>query len=337
MIDLSGKNVGLTGAKGFIGKYVNQVLKKRDATVFNFEDKLPAVSQIRSAHDILKDSKKCCDYLNKHKIDYVIHLAGYNGGIEFNRQFPADIFAINTILGINIISACANTQQQRPNQRNQTKVKKLLSVITSCSYPDGMDLMQEKELHSGAPGDIVSCHGYAKRNVEIASRMYRKQYKLNAITVCPNTVYGPGDRLDPNRTKVMTALIKKFVDAKNENLDQVVCWGTGLPKREFIYVQDTAELLVRTLENYEEEIPLNISTGQEYTIKDLSEIIASIVGYEGKIYWDTSKQDGAMRKRLDVTRMPKFLGEYDFTPIEKGIRNTYEWYRHGVEAASRSI
>lgn len=306
MIELTNKNVGVTGSKGFIGHYVCDILKKRGAKVFGFEDK-----------NILKDAICSLNYLRSNNIEYVIHLAGYNGGIEFNRLYPADVFAINTVLALNIVAASAHTP-----------VKKLLSVVTSCSYPEKENDLPHKEqwLHQGPPNEVVACHGYAKRNLEIAGRMYGQQYGLKAITVCPNTVYGPGDRTDPNRTKVMTAIIKKFVDAKKTNAPEVECWGTGEPKREFIYVADAAELLVRALERYEGSIPLNISTGQEYTIKELSELVAQKVEYEGKITWDSSRPNGAMRKALDITQMKECLGDFEFTSIDKGIEETVAWY-----------
>ena len=306
MISLAGKNVGVTGAQGFIGQYLCRLLELRGARVFRFED-----------HRILQNVQATMQYIQHHKIEYVIHLAGYNGGIEFNRQFPADIFTLNTILALNIVAAC-----------NHAGVKKLLSVITSCSYPEeAASPYNEQHLHQGPPNQVVACHGYAKRNVEIASQMYRQQYGLNAVVACPNTVYGPGDRTDPKRTKVMTALVKKFVDAKRVNADRVTNWGTGEPQREFIFVTDTAELLIRTLERYEDgSMPLNISSGQEYSIKELSELIAQKVEYTGRIEWDTSHPDGAMRKTLDITRMKECLGEYTFMPIDKGIEETVRWY-----------
>ena len=304
MNELAGKRVGVTGSQGFIGKYVCATLRNRGAITHKFEDK-----------NILLDVHSTIEYLTDNKIEYVIHLAGYNGGIEFNRKYPADIFASNTMLALNIISACSGA-----------KVEKLLSVITSCAYPAGQEIHNENNLHDGPPEDTISCHGYAKRNLEIASRMYRKQYGLNAITVCLNTVYGPGDRTDPDRTKVMTGLIKKFVDAKRDNQEDVVCWGTGAPKREFIYVSDAANLIVDALEKYEETSPLNISAGQEYSVKELAELIARKVGYQGQIKWDISRPNGAMKKALDINKMKKYFGDYKFITLEQGIEETVKWH-----------
>lgn len=306
MIDLANKKVGVTGAQGFIGKYLCKALESRKALVYKFEDK-----------SILSNADLTTKYLEENSIEYVIHLAGYNGGIEFNRKYPADIFTINTILALNIISSCS-----------RAKVKKLLSTITSCAYPNvnSNEPHVAINLHNGPPEENVACHGYAKRNIDIASRLYRKQYGLDAITACPNTVYGPGDRFDPERTKVMTSLIKKFVMAKQTDTKEVVCWGTGSPKREFIYVVDTAELLVQSLEKWEGESLLNISSGQELTIKDLSELIAEKVGYKGRIIWDTTRPDGAMRKAIDTTQMKQCFGEFNFTPLSIGIEETVKWH-----------
>jgi GDP-L-fucose synthase len=251
-----------------------------------------------------------------HKPDYVIHCAGYNGGIAFNLEKPADVFYSNTMMGLNIVKEC-----------QKHKVKKLVNIVTSCAYTDtGADYLEPSDFLKGQPHPTVACHGYAKRNSFLAAKFFRDQYDVESITVCPNTIYGENDRLDPGRTKVLTALIKKFVDAKKSNDPVVTCWGTGAPEREFIYVEDAAKLIIKAMENWYGEEILNLSSGQTKTIKDLSELVASIVGYQGSIEWDTTKADGQMKKSLNIDEMKKAFPDFAFTPLEDGIRKTADWY-----------
>lgn len=262
-----------------------------------------------------------------YKPDYVIHCAGYNGGIEFNRRYPADVFYRNTLMALNIIR-CSQL----------SNVKKVVSVMTSCAYADnGQPVLEETEFWNGKPNSSIACHGYAKRTLDAASQMFYAQYGLNAVTVCINNMYGPGDTFDPVRTKVVGALIRKFVDAKQNGLPKVECWGTGKPLREFVYVKDAAHLLVKTLEQYEDHsLPLNISSPHEISIKDLSETIARLVGYEGEVWWNTEKGDGQMKKSLSIKRMKDCLGDFTYTDFELGLKETidyyYEWEKGNVQS-----
>lgn len=259
----------------------------------------------------------------KHRpIGGVIHCAGFNGGIEFNRQFPADIFYNNTVMGLNVIDMC-----------RQFEVPKVLSVVASCAYPEYIyeggecklnDEMYADEFLDLPPNDTVACHGYAKRNLQLASQFYAQQYGLRATTACITTMYGPGDSFHPMRTKVLGALIAKFTNAAIEEHESVTLWGTGSAKREFIYVDDAAEALVRSFGGpYEDSTkPINIGTGFEYSIKELANMIAKIIGYKGKILWDESKPDGQLRKRL---YMDSDIG-FSLTPMEQGIEETIRYY-----------
>lgn len=266
-------------------------------------------------------------------INLVFHIAGHNGGLAFNQDFPADIFVRNTQMGMNVLDAC-----------RRFKVEKVVSVVASCAYPEFKlrcvlanatsctrephEVMAEWDFLLGEPHDSVACHGYAKRNLQLASSFMKKQYGLNAVCVCPTTLYGPGDSFDPQRTKILGGMVKRFVDAKRNQLTNVTCWGSGEPKREFLYVHDCASLLVKCMEKYgDSDHPLNLGTGQEYSVKEVAETVARCVGYTGKIWWDTSKPDGQLRKRLDLTKMHKVLGEFPFTPFEKGVAETVRAYR----------
>ncbi len=301
-----------------------RALAEKYATVFPWPRHLSLLSD--------DDVGPAFDFINP---DYVFNLAGYNGGIGFNKLNPGKIFIENTLMGLNLISNCI-----------RHRVQKIVSVVASCSYSpvqfvgdacsdigahyilERHDLLEEESFLELTPHESVACHGYAKRNLQLASYFANKQYGLNAVCACPTTLFGSEDSFDPERTKVLGALVKKFVDAADAKADEVVLWGSGKPLREFLYVEDAAKLLLRVMECYDDSsMPLNLGSGQELSIKELAELIAKQVGFNGKISWDTSKPDGQYRKRLDLTRMEAILGKFYFTPLETGVLAAIESYR----------
>ena len=199
--------------------------------------------------------------------------------------------------------------------------------MTSCAYPDtGMEVLKEEDFWNGLPNETIRAHGIAKRILQAASEAYNKQYELNSVSVCVTNLYGPNDTFNLVRTKVVGALIRKFVEAKTEEEEQVECWGTGDPMREFMYVDDAAEAIIQALQKYEDHSqPLNIGTGKDISIKELVEYITKSIGYQGDVSWNTDKPDGQLKKLLDTTRMQEYI---DITPIdiEDGIKETVEWY-----------
>jgi GDP-L-fucose synthase len=258
------------------------------------------------------------------KPDYCIHAAGYNGGIEFNRMYPADILFSNAVMGLNLHHAC-----------EWAGVKKLISIMTSCAYPDtGMEILEEDQFWNGLPNETIRAHGIAKRVLQAASEAYSKQYEFNSVSVCVTNLYGPNDTFNLVRTKVVGALIRKFVEAKHKEEEQVECWGTGSPMREFMYVDDAAEAIVQALQKYEDNTaPLNIGTGSDISIKQLVEYINEAVGYEGEIFWNTEKPDGQMKKLLSVEKMKKYI-DIETTDVKEGIAKTVEWYSLNKEEAN---
>jgi GDP-L-fucose synthase len=307
MFDLSNKFVLVTGSDGFLGRFVCDELIKQDSKIL----------KLTSSDDLTKE--ECVEKYKNIKIDYVIHLAGYNGGIAFNQTYPFDIFSKNTLMANNALRIAINSN-----------VKKFIGVLTSCGYPpdNGLDITEDSYLDD-KPHDSISSHGYAKRNLLIGCQMAHKQFDLNATCVVPNTIYGPGDTLDLIRTKVMMAMIKRFSDAKKNNLSEVICWGTGKPIREFIYVEDVAKLIIESLKKIPySNTPLNLSTGHFFSIKELALIISKEVGFKGKITWDTSKPDGQFQKVLNTDNMKKFFPDFSATDIITGIRNTINWYEN---------
>jgi GDP-L-fucose synthase len=220
------------------------------------------------------------------------------------------------------------------------KVPKIVNVVSSCAYPtdelityesgesqfEPREILDEESFFDGPPHETVACHGYAKRNLVLATEYFADQYGTPAICVCPTTLYGPGDSFDAKRTKVMGGMIKRFLQAKQEKAPSVTCWGSGSAKREFLYVEDACKYMALAADKYDSSYTvLNIGSGQEITVKELAEKVAKVVKYDGEILWDTSKPDGQLRKRLDTTRQKQILGDIELTPLEVGIQKTVDW------------
>ena len=313
MIDIKGSKVLVTGGEGFLGTAIVKVVESRGAT--------PII--LRSSEVNLLDLYSLIQFLDANKPDYCIHAAGYNGGIEFNRMYPADILFANTVMGLNIHHAC-----------EYLNVKKLINIMTSCAYPDtGMEILKEDTFWNGLPNKTIRAHGIAKRILQAASEAYNEQYDFNAVSVCVTNLYGPNDTFNLVRTKVVGALIRKFTEAVLQEDDSVECWGTGSPMREFMYVDDAAEAIVQALEKYEDHSqPLNIGTGIDISIKQLVEYISSAVGFEGEVDWNTDKPDGQLKKLLDTSRMKDVINIEPIS-VKDGIEKTTKWYVTNKEKA----
>jgi|GEM_PF-1169015 GDP-L-fucose synthase len=313
MIDLEGKKVLVTGGEGFLGTAICKKLREKGAE--------PVI--LRHSQVNMHDLQAIILFMTAVKPDYCIHAAGYNGGIEFNRMYPADILYSNTVMGLNIHHAC-----------EYLNVKKIVSIMTSCAYPDtGMEVLSEDTFWDGQPNKTIRAHGIAKRTLQTAAEAYNDQYELDAVTVCVTNLYGPHDTFNLVRTKVVGALIRKFAEAVIEEDDTVECWGTGAPMREFMYVDDAAEAIIQALIVYDDNTkPLNIGTGKDISIKQLVEYIRSSVKYEGEVFWNTEKPDGQMKKLLDTSRMKEII-DINPIPVEEGIKKTVDWYVINKEKA----
>ena len=313
MIEINESKILVTGGEGFLGSALCEKIAEKGAS--------PIILKHREVN--LHDLQAIIHFLTSVKPDFCIHAAGYNGGIEFNRMYPADILYSNTVMGLNLHHAC-----------EYVGVKKVLSIMTSCAYPDtGMDLLNEETFWNGLPNRTIRAHGIAKRILQAASEAYNDQYELDSVAVCVTNLYGPNDTFNLVRTKVVGALIRKFVEAKIEEDDTVECWGTGEPMREFMYVEDAAEAIIQALQKYNDHSqPLNIGTGKDISIKQLVEHIVNSVNYEGSVDWNTDKPDGQMKKLLDITRMKEYI---DITPTEvsEGIEKTVKWYTSNKDKA----
>lgn len=312
---LENKIVLVTGGHGFLGRWICELL----AIKYNAK---PAFYS--SIEYNLTDLNETLDLFDTVKPDYVIHAAGHNGGIEFNRKHPAEIFSRNTLMAINIHHAATHF-----------KVEKLLSIITSCAHPDvGLEVLPEDGLWDGPCNPTVDCHGYAKRNLQFCADVYNRQYNLNSVCCCLTNLFGPGDTFDFGRTKVVGAIIRRVVEAKEKGEGRIVNWGTGAPLREFMYVIDAADAVIQALIKYEDhDQPLNIGSGKEISIKELVEAVVRIVGYKGDVLWDADKGDGQMKKLLDTQHMRELL-DVQQTEFFSALSSTVEWYKDNKDTAN---
>ncbi len=306
-VDLTNKRVLLTGGSGFLGKAIARRLERRGVASIT----IPR----RADHDLtrLEDVEKVYAEASP---DLVIHLAAKVGGIGANRAIPADIYVQNILMGTLVIE-----------EARRRDVQKTIIAGTICAYPKFAPVpFSEESLWDGYPEETNAPYGIAKKALLVHAQANRQQYGQNVVYLLPVNLYGPGDKFHPSVSHVIPALIKKFVDAKEAGADRVEAWGTGRATREFLYVEDCADGFLRAAERYDGADPVNLGSGREISIKDLSELIATLVGFEGEIVWDTSKPDGQPRRQLDVTRAKRLLDFEAKTGLEDGLRKTIDWY-----------
>ena len=307
MQELKNKKIIVTGGAGFLGKYVVKKLQEKGCK----EIFVPVIEEydLRNLHDINK-------MYSVAKADTVIHLAAVVGGIGANRENPGKFFYDNLIMGIQLI------EQARHNN-----IKKFVAIGTICAYPKYTEVpFKEENLWNGYPEETNAPYGLAKKMLLVQSQAYEKQYGFNSIYLLPVNLYGPGDNFDPRSSHVIPALIKKYYDAKNNNVSEVVVWGTGKATREFLYVEDCAEAIVLAAQNYNQPDPVNIGSGFEISIKDLVEMIKNLINYKGKVIWDKTKPDGQPRRCLDVSKAVKEFGFKAKTNFKEGLEKTISWY-----------
>lgn len=301
----SDKKVLITGGNGFLGKHLIAKLKQYKPKLIRIADR--DKFDLTKYEDCIKATKG---------IDVVIHLAAKVGGIGFNREFPADLYDDNILMGTFMMMAA-----------RKNKVKKYLGLGTICAYPKFTPVpFKEENLWDGYPEETNAPYGLAKKMQLVQGQSYREQYGFNAIYLLPVNLYGPGDNFNPNSSHVIPALIKKFVEAKNNNAKEVVVWGTGVATREFLYVKDAVEGILLACEKYDKSDPVNLGAGFEISIKDLAELIKKVTGFSGKIVWDKSKPDGQPRRKLNTSRAEKEFGFVAKTTFKEGLKETIEWY-----------
>lgn len=306
-IDLSTKRICVTGGAGFLGQHLVRNLQSKGARDI-FIPRYPEYDLVKG-EDIAR-------MLEVSQPDIIIHLAAHVGGIGANMARPAEFFYDNLMMGVQLM-----------HQAWQRGVEKVVALGTICAYPKFTPIpFKEEHLWDGYPEETNAPYGLAKKMLLVQSQAYRQQYGFNSIFLLPVNLYGPGDNFDPASSHVIPALIRKCVEAKEQGADEIVAWGDGSPTREFIYVEDAAEGIALATQYYNRSDPVNIGSSFEISIKDLTELIARLTGFEGSVRWDTSKPNGQPRRKLDTTRAKEYFGFSAKTNFEDGLRQTIDWY-----------
>lgn len=301
------RTVLVTGGGGFLGK---QVVKKLEA--LNCESIHYPASDMYN----LKDVNQCWLMLQHYKPNIVIHLAALCGGIQANKERPGTFFYDNAIMGLQLIE-----------EARKAEIEKFVCLGTICAYPKFTPVpFKEDDLWLGYPEETNAPYGLAKKMLMVQLQAYRQQYEFNGIFILPVNLYGIGDNFDLNSSHVIPAMIRKFLEAKERSDEKVTLWGTGEASREFLYVEDCAEGILKATELYNSPEPCNLGSGVSILIKDLAQIIKDEVGFTGNIEWDTTKPDGQPKRQLDVKRAEKEFGFVSSTSFREGLRKTIAWY-----------
>ncbi|HMN97273.1 MAG TPA: GDP-L-fucose synthase [Phycisphaerales bacterium] len=315
--DLAGRRLVVTGGAGFLGAAVIERLRARGCREISVPRKRD--------YDLTREADAARMYADLRP-DVVIHLAAEVGGIGANMANPGRYFFANMAMALHLI------EQARVN-----RIAKFVQVGTICAYPKFTPVpFREEELWNGYPEETNAPYGIAKKAAMVMLDGYRRQYGLAGAYVLPVNLYGPRDNFDLETSHVIPALIRKCVSAVDTGAASIECWGTGSASREFLYVDDAAEGVIRAAESLDDPIPVNLGTGMEITIRDLVALIARLVGFSGEIRWNASRPDGQPRRCLDTGRAAELLGWRAAVSFEEGLRRTIEWWRReGAGARQR--
>ncbi len=299
------KTVLVTGGNGFLGKWVCRELE--GAGVDNIRIPSSSVTDLRvwdNCVSVMQD------------VDIVLHLAGRDGGLGYNMEHPGSIFYDNAIMNLQLMEAA-----------RKSGVKTFVSAGTVCAYPANAKIpLEEDDLWNGYPDSGNAPYCLAKKMGLVQGQAYRNQYGFSAVHLLLTNMYGPGDVFNPEKSRVVASLIRKFVEAKRQHFPEVSMWGTGKASRELLYVGDAARAFLLAAEHCRSSGPINIGSGMETTIREMAEMIAEIVGYNGNVLWDSSKPEGQMRRCSDVSRAKSEFGFSAEVGVREGLEKTIEWY-----------
>jgi GDP-L-fucose synthase len=311
------RRVVVTGGAGFLGRFVVEKLKRyRDVEVF-----IP-----RSEDYNLIEGEQVKRLLAEVRPDLVIHLAAVVGGIGHNQKNPGRFFYDNIMMGIQLIE-----------QSRLSGVKKFVAIGTVCAYPKFTPVpFKEDDIWNGYPEETNAPYGLAKKMMLVQTQSYREQYGFNGIFLLPANLYGPGDNFDLETSHVIPALIRKCVEARRAGAASIDAWGSGNVSREFLYVEDCAEGVLRAAKSYDGSDPVNLGNGREVVISDVVKTIARLSGFAGEIKWQASKPDGQPRRQLDTSRAYERFGFRAQTSLEDGLRKTIDWFEASLDAKAQS-
>lgn len=309
------KSVVIPGGTGFFGTHLQEALKDTGC-----ETQVP-----RRADGIdLRRFEDCVSYIGKAKPDIIINCAANQGGIGYYKGRQADVFEDNILMNMNLMKAAA-----------QAGVSKFINIVPNCAYPGytEWDELKEEDFWNGEVHESIFAYGFPRKASVAYGKALRLQTGFDVIPLAVANMYGPGEHFNPSQSKALAGMMKKFHDAKRDGASCVEIWGTGKPLRDWLYVKDGAEGVLRAGAVYDDPELLNIATGTGISVKDLAETIASVVGYKGELHYDTSRQDGALKKISSVIKMKEKLNWAPSTPLSQGIRETYEWFKENYDAA----
>jgi len=302
----------VVGSEGFLGTHVTKKLK--NDTSFD-------ISEIRGKKDIdITNYQKLNDYLSYIKPEIIVNCAAFVGGISYGYKYPAKMLYLNSTMAINLYLASANNN-----------IRKLINPISNCAYPGSLTTYREKDFFIGPPDESVYNYGISKRLYVQLGKSFYEEKEFSSVNVVLSNMYGPKDHFDPERSHALGAIIKKVFDAKKNNQDEVMIWGTGKPIREWLYVEDGAESLIKSIELSDGHQFFNIGVEKGISIIDLAEVIRRKLGWEGKFVLDKSKPDGVLEKKVDGSLGQKKLNWSPQVNLEQGIEKTISWYQEIYE------
>jgi GDP-L-fucose synthase len=318
MMDLAAKRIVVTGGAGFLGTAVCRVLRNRGVPA----DRI--VSPRKRDFDLTIEADVARLY-EAARPDVVIHLAAEVGGIGANMAHPGRFFFANMAMGLHLVE-----------HARRRGIEKFVHTGTVCAYPKFCPIpFREDDIWNGYPEETNAPYGVAKKALFVMLDGYRREYGLASAVVVPVNLYGPGDNFDPATSHVIPALIRKCEEARLTGAGSITCWGTGSATREFLYVDDAAEGVVRAAEVMQEPVPINLGGGTEISIRDLATKIAAACGFTGRIEWDTSKPDGQPRRGLDTSRAWRLLGWTPKQDFDDGLAETVRWWRKITDGVRR--
>ena len=299
------KTVLVTGSKGFLGSFLVKELEKL----------CPKKIITPSSKELdLRDNSNCKKAVLD--VDIVFHLAAHVGGIGLNKERPGDLFYDNLMMGTQLLHEAKNAS-----------VQKFIALGTVCSYPKFSQIpFLESSIWDGYPEETNAPYGLAKKMMLVQSQAYREQYNFKSIVVIPTNLYGPNDNFDPSSSHVIPALILKIDNAKKNNSKSITLWGDGTPTRDFLYVEEASRGIILAADKYDDPLPINLSSEEEISIKQLAELISDLMKFDGKITWDTSKPNGQPRRCVSNKRAEEKLNFKPEISLKEGLRRTIECY-----------
>lgn len=310
------KNIAIPGGKGFFGSHIADRLKDEDIE--------PALAGLDDGYDF-KKYDECARFYREAKPNIVINCAANQGGIGWHSGRQNELFEDNMAMGMNLMKAA-----------QEAGVEKFVNIVAGCAYPGYLekDILHEYDFFNGIPHESIFSYGFPRRASVVYGKALKMAKSFNSIHLVYANMYGPRETFHPQKSKALAGLLRKFYEAKRDNLPRVEIWGSGKPMRDWLYVKDGVEGVLRATAGYDSIEPLNIATGVGVSVRELAETIRDIVGYTGELFYNTEKPDGALLKTFGADKMKKVLNWEPGTAIEQGIRETLDWLNENYHWAA---